>query len=367
MTRATAPRPVAPVVTESPETRLAAAMAEADRVAAERAAAEQKLADVRDKAAALAKQIADAEAEAAKVAAAEARAVQATIDAQRAIEPDPVTIEVARTSGQSLVDAFSNCERTDANKSVPELWKVADDVRCRLLTSAVDEDARAVVLAIEGVVIAMDEWEHVRTIEYNDALDDETRRRMDIIDIRVQLRPGDSGRIARRVRELKMVVDGEVPPPIKERIGQLIASGVSVNQICKMFGLVRIDGAADLAGLGEIIDGSLAAFGWYGDVGRWHHLAVTGLMSSDAAWEWRQIELQRRRQIEHGRVGSPARIYETRFGREAVYRPQVAEQSERTPAFHHSLVTIADRRAAAKARGDAAVNGDVVNRPLDRY
>jgi hypothetical protein len=57
MTKTIAPRPVAPVT----ETRLDAARAEADRIASERQDGEPKLANVRSKTAALAKQIADAE------------------------------------------------------------------------------------------------------------------------------------------------------------------------------------------------------------------------------------------------------------------------------------------------------------------
>jgi len=357
MTKATVPRLVAPV-TDTPESRLAAARIEADRVAAERAAADQKLADAREKAAAMAKQVTDAENEAARVATAEARAIQAAIDEERKIEPERVTLEIAKALGQSLVDAFSNCEKTDATKSVPALWEITDACRCRLLTKNVDDDAHATVLAIEGVILTLDEWETVRTIEWNDATNDETRERLDIVDIRTQLRPGDSGRISGRVRELKMVLAGETPPPVRERIGDLIASGVSPIQIAKMLGLSRIDGAADLADLGAIIDGALLQYGWYNDVGRWRHLAVTGLMSSESAWEWRQMQLQERRHVEQGRPGSPARFNETRYGREAFYRPQIEERSEMTPAFRHNLLTIAEKQAAAKARAIAAVEGD---------
>jgi len=265
----------------------------------------------------------------------------------------------------SLTTSFEACDDGDANKTVPMLWSTADDVRCRLLTSAVDDDAREIVLATEGVILALDEWESARSPEYNDNLDDEKRQRLEIRDIRVQLRPGDSERISRRVRELRLILDGQTPPPVAERIGELIAQGVSTNQICRMLGLMRVDGTPSLADLGSIIDGALLQFGYYDGVARWHHQACTGLMDFDSCWLWRQSELSRRRQFEQGRPGSPARLGETRFGREASYRPHVATAEELTPAFKFDLVKIAQRREAARAAARAAADHD--DAPMDRF
>jgi len=364
MPRATT-APVALPLADDPQSRLAAARAEAAKIASERAAAEKTASDLREALEKLRQEQLAAEAAAAKIAEAESRAKQAAVDAERQIEPDQVTVDIARSLAETLVAAFEACDDGDANKTVPMLWSTADDVRCRLLTSAVDDDARALVLATEGVILALDEWESARSPEFNDTLDDEKRQRLEIRDIRHQFRPADSERISRRVRELRLVLDGQSPPPVAERIGELIAQGVSLNQICRMLGLMRVDGTPSLSDLGSIVDGALLQFGYYDGVARWHHQACTGLMDFDSCWLWRQAELARRRQFEQGRPGSPARLGETRFGREANYRPHIDEASELTPAFRADLAKIARGRADARAAARAAAAHD--DAPLNRF
>jgi hypothetical protein len=122
------------------------------------------------------------------------------------------------------------------------------------------------------------------------------------------------------------------------------------------------------------IDRDLGAAGYFREFVASVHLCYHGALNRDQASTMleRLIESRTERAWSRGQVGairSAGEFRVTRTGRPLVDAPSASidSESELTPAFRRGLATIAEKQAAAKARADAAVNGDVVNRPLNRY
>ncbi|QDV54916.1 hypothetical protein Mal33_08820 [Rosistilla oblonga] len=151
------------------------------------------------------------------------------IDRQRELRPDHVDRDVAASVATDLLDAFEAVHVTEAEMVGPDrraerLWDAIDDARCRLLTDDIAEDARPVVLAIEGVIEACDFFESFRRPEFGAAraADGEPPR-----DIRAWAFPEQSGIVRKSLDELRRELSGEAAPPPIEGVGELIGQNVT--------------------------------------------------------------------------------------------------------------------------------------------
>jgi len=253
--------------------------------------------------------------------AAEIEARKKIIDAERRIAPPPVTLEIAKEAAARLIDSFEEKpkqqpshltpayepEPTNIEERAKQTWDTIDDVRCRLLTEEVADDARRIVMAVEAVVAACDEWERQRipqTLNYDES------------NVRSMSVPQHSGLVKALMSELKRVLEGTVPNRV-EPIGELIAQNVPLQQICKIYGFMKPDGREDLSSLGSVIDSALSAGGFYYDNSgsQWLHLRRMGAITPKQAWTSRQNFVGQRKQIAENMPGAAARGTRLRAGR----------------------------------------------------
>lgn len=242
--------------------------------------AESRAAEARRQLAALEQQIADDERAAAEAAAAEEQSRRQAADAERMRPPAPVSLKVARAQAAKLLEALSPARDTDAEVPDPAgQWVAIDDVRARLLTSEVADDARSVIIAVEAIVQAADDWELARS------------KGASI----VGSRPSTSAGIKTLIDELQSILAGEAPRnKVPEGIGTLIGQDVPPSQIALMIGCRRPDNSADVPLLGVLIDRGLKAAG-FDEVASLTHTRHLGAINSDDAWTSRQATVEERR------------------------------------------------------------------------
>lgn len=226
--------------------------------------------------------------------------------AQAEILPERVTLEIATENANTMLAAFDAYRQIDnpqppvdprfagmeshvkqVSESYPEdranaFWEAVDGIRDRLLTSDVDDDAALIVLAIEGVIHATERWEAVR-FGPGPGGDLSNNNRETMGDC-----PAGNRRVEAAENELRAVLAGESPTQ-KESAGQLIASGVGFEQVCRMIGLVHPGGFAAIAELGSICDCGDHSQPSYEFV-RW-----LGCLSLERAWGRRQGSVASRR------------------------------------------------------------------------
>lgn len=247
-----------------------------------------------------------------------ARAEREAVDQQRRIPPAPVTAEVATEVAQSLLHAFDDVSDSSDGKPAEQradsLWAAIDDARSRLLTDQVDEDARAIVVAVEAVIKACDEWETARSPDFQNVRGHDGEP---LTDIRGQIFPGGSSVVRRLLSELIMVLGGEMPSHAIEGIGELIGQNVSINQLARMHQLLLPDGSPDLETLGFLIDRGLGAAGFYREANHWAHIKRSGALNHADAWAIRSGSLERRREANHNRPGASQLAGTARYGRKA--------------------------------------------------
>ncbi len=263
--------------------------------------------------------------------------------------------------------AFDDSVRTDADnteraatgkksieQTAADLWRVIDDVRCSLLTPQVDDDARPIVLAIEGVIDICDSWERMRRPEVAGSLvaNGEPMR-----DIRHESFPSSSTVVMGIVGELRNVLAGKSTTPI-EGFGELLQQNVSLNQACRMHGLALPDGSPDLATLGMLIDRALGVVGFYREINAWTHLKSMGAMNAADAWAIRSSMLEERRAKSHRLPGSAQRAGDYRAGRLAVAVGDDDDSFDNQPLhvtdpkfrhFHESKLAHDDAQAEKRA------------------
>lgn len=252
----------------------------------QRAAAEQAAADMEARLAGLAKQRAELDAteerlrlDRLQALQAQQAAEQAEIQAARLVEPARVTRLVAEEVAQQVLVAFEHQETIDRMAERPEsltsdqLWSFIDATRGRLLTSAVDADARELVLAVEAVLLLCDRWEHHRS--GGATLDTEPTGEGLGAD------PRFCRAVTRILRDLRQTLDGEPARKI-ESIGTLLSEGIEFGQIAKMMGMISPAGDIDRGAFGTLVDLGASPgpsrLSW-----RW-----LGAWSLDAAWTKRQ-------------------------------------------------------------------------------
>lgn len=198
------------------------------------------------------------------------------------IEPEPVTLEVARQLAKRMLVAFE-CETTLAEieprpepLTSEELWTVVDEVRAKLLTQKVDQDARELVLGVEGVIQICDRWEHFRAGHVRtDVGGDGYGLGRD---------PRDCRPVKRLVKELRAMFDGKEPQK-SESIGTLVSQGLDFNQVSRMLGMIDPTGNPDLPAIGTLCDrGRAAGPSW--NCWRWR-----GCWDLGSAWAARQADV----------------------------------------------------------------------------
>ncbi|WP_417745972.1 hypothetical protein [Rosistilla oblonga] len=239
------------------------------------------------------------------------------IDRQRELRPDHVDRDVAASVATGLLHAFEAVHVTEAEMVGPDrraerLGDAIDDARCRLLTDDVAEDARPIVLAIEGVIEACDLFEAFRRPEFGAAraADGEPPR-----DIRAWAFPEQSGIVRASLDELRRELSGEAAPPPIESVGELVGQNVTFRQICEMHGMLLPDGSAYIGALGQLIDRALERIGFYGEIAGRSHLVRMAALNAADAWAMRSNSLERRRTTSHTLPGSAARLGALRPGR----------------------------------------------------
>lgn len=268
------------------------------------------------------------------------------IDRQRELRPDHVDRDVAASVATGLLNAFEAVHVTEAEMVGPDrraerLWDAIDDARCRLLTDDIADDARPLVLAIEGVIEACDLFESFRRPEFGAAraADGEPLR-----DIRCWAFPEQSSLVRSSLEELRRELAGDDAPAPIEGVGELVGQNVSFRQICEMHGMLLPDGSADIGALGQLIERALGHVGFYREVVGRSHLVRMAAMNADDAWEMRSNSIERRRSASHTLPGSAARLGALRPGR-LTAPPASAGEDE---AEEESL--LAKRRAYHRAR-----------------
>ncbi|WP_345323147.1 hypothetical protein [Novipirellula rosea] len=255
----------------------AVAQQEADLVAQQ-----QRIADARAKLERQAREIEQAELE--------VRRKQAEIPAER------VDLATATDVAGKLHAAFENYRHPgDEPEQVlaDAVWDAVDDARDRLLTDDVDDQARALVLAINGVTMACERWELCRSGQILPASG------IDLDTAGLGSSPATSRRVESLEKEMLAVLSGEQPPKT-ESIGRLVGEGIDTRQICKMIRLVNPDGSSALGVLGQIIDS--------GDRAQpsWEHVRWFGTLDFDTAWERRQADIPRRKQLKSDHYAASA-------------------------------------------------------------
>lgn len=248
-------------------------------------------------------------------------------DAAREMMPEPVTLVIAENMAVQLLSAFDatssrdneNRDRQLAEKppidvQASKLWALIDDIRCRLLTHEIDENAQMLVMAIEGVIFGCDSWEtHRMSIMRNQKNNDGTP----LANIRSFALPQSSRLVSSLLDELKLVLTGQEPPPAIESLGTLIGEqNVSPIQAARMYGLILADGSPDLATLGAIIDRALGRVGFYAEISKWRFLKRSAAMNLEQAWAIRQSDISNRRSRSHRLPGSAQLAGEYREGRD---------------------------------------------------
>lgn len=296
------------------------------------------------------------------------RAELEAINRHRKIIPSAITHKTAIEVAQALLRAFEDVDQPREGSSAPvgqraaQLWDAIDDARCRLLTADVDEDARATVLAIEGVVDACDDWERHRQPAAIEARGADGKP---LVDLQMQTFPHESSLVRQLTAELQRVLDGEEAAPL-EGIGRLIADGVSLRQISLMHGLVMADNSPDMTAIGSLIERALAGTPrFFEEVNSWSHLKRLGAMNAADAWAIRAANLQSRRESSSNTPGSPQLAGTVRPGRLAQPSADASPtepQDVRFSLYRQQQAEAA--RAAANSQSGQPVSADGIRAGL---
>jgi hypothetical protein len=221
----------------------------------------------------------------------------ARVEAERM--PDRVTLDVARQCASDLLRAFGEFRgdvysdptsqiqfdsRPQLKKSLHDrlraFWSECDRIRNRLLTTAVDDEATLITLAVEGLIHASERFVEDRAGRM--AEDDGP------LVTGLGHAPPECRHCELTEAELRAVLSGDAPPE-GESIGELIRQGVRFEQVVSMLGLKRPNGNPCLETFARLIDGTEA----YQDSFRF--VRWLGCYSVDAAWELRQSLIPSRR------------------------------------------------------------------------
>ncbi|QDV66967.1 hypothetical protein Poly24_06570 [Rosistilla carotiformis] len=279
------------------------------------------------------------------------------IDRQRDLRPDHVDREVASSVATDLLDAFEAVHVAEADMVGPDrrderLWDAIDDARCRLLTDDIAEDARLVVLAIEGVIDACDLFESFRRPEFQNPRNSDGEP---LRDIRAWAFPEQSALVRSSLDELRRELSGDDAPNPIEGVGELVGQNVTFRQICEMHGMLLPDGSADIGALGQLIERALGRVGFYREIAGRSHLVRMAALNAADAWAMRSNSLERRRTASHTLPGSAARLGALRPGRmmeppapDGVDEAEEEAMLAKRRAFHRARL-ISDAEAAAAA------------------
>lgn len=178
------------------------------------------------------------------------------------ILPDRVTLEVARQAARDLLRAFGEYRGTvyndptefvdDRPNELPELkdrirnfWVAAGKIKSRLLTTEIDEDAIDTLMAVDGLLMAVDRF---REDQMNpaDAEDNPHSSGLDEA-------PPASRRVEAIEKELKSFMAGAAPTEMQS-MGDLVYQGVQLEQLARTLGLVRPNGRTCLLTFAMLID-----------------------------------------------------------------------------------------------------------------
>lgn len=230
-------------------------------------------------------QIAQAELDEREAGAAERQAANDRLAAERRrMADEPINLAVARALAEDLLELAEGF-RQDAKdrkgqpiRDAKRFWTEIDNLRCRLATPDVDDDARELVLTLEWCTGVADRWEKSRFRAINNLSRDDG-------DIADGLAPPDDRRFQASEKELKAVLDG-TPPKQLERVGELIASNIPPSQMAKMLGFVQFGGVSEADRLGAWVDRAFQAAG----VERGLRRAVVeySALNLEEAWQMRQ-------------------------------------------------------------------------------
>lgn len=307
-----------------------------------------------------------AEAEAAESARKAEQARREAKDRARELRPDRVDANAANEAALMLLFAFrradgeleaasqAELEGRSVQARASALWETIDDVRCRLMTEEVDQNASRLVLAVEATIAACDDFEAMRRSELAGVKFEDGST---IDGIRAMSFPQGSRVVRQCIEDLHAVMENETREPKLEGIGTLLSQNVAPSQICKIYGIVLPNGSADFSLLGAIIDRSLGRCGFYRDSAPWQFLRGMGALGLDDAWKIRQAGLEERRNRPAHLPGSPQRTGALREGR----LPTLAPVESREP-FDSALAMKNHIWAKSKAEAKAK---EIVNVPDD--
>lgn len=280
MTKATTTAPVDQLDHDDP---IAAAEASAQ-------AARERAEQARQLQAEMAKRIAEANAQLAQAAAEEKEFEEAERQAEREklkaewdkLGDEPVTEPVARQLAERLLMTHEQFRQGGEDRQGNDLrcpkryWEILDSTRLRLRTNDIDKNAQEIVLGIEALVGYADRWEdsrHKRLYVSEHAGSAEG------------LGPPDDRRSQAIEKELKDILDS-IPPKPLESIGNLLMQGVEVRQICRILGLIDMEGQHVIQRLASIVDGAFERIG----ASPAQRLAVrmSGAVDFEQAWQIRE-------------------------------------------------------------------------------
>ncbi|PHQ35170.1 HlyD family secretion protein [Rhodopirellula bahusiensis] len=295
---------------EATEQQVTGSQAELDRLNAEAAAKKQAIDAARQARI-------DADAELQK-AAEQARIAEANLPQNR------VTLETAEVTSSRVLSAFDEFRRESEfadNQDLPitesskKFWCAIDNARDRLLTTDVDDDASAIVLGVEGIVLACERWEEDRKNLWE----------TEIPPSELGDCPPENHRVEKFERDLRRLLAGESPTFTLPMIGDLILEGLSFRQIAQRLNYLRPSGVVCLETLAVLVDTFDRQDGPEFISVHW-----MGARTFETAWKRRQASIESRRKRRNLSIASSLRIMRDPNAR--LKNDPTRESSEAAPA-----------------------------------
>lgn len=241
---------------------------------------------------------------------------QIEVDLERTaaeIMPDRITAAVATAVAESVIQAFDDYrlvgwddrpKNADGKRDIPSIddraiafWRCIDRARDRLATTDVSDDAREMVLVTEGVILACERWELIRSGRLP-ADESMTGLPPSLGDC-----PADNRPTVALEDDLRRILRNEPPKPF-ESLGSIVAQRVSPDQAAKMINILLPDGSVCWGTLGQLIDtADLPCPGYL-------CIRFYGAYALGTAWRRRQAAVMPRREV--SRLNHQARSFVSR-------------------------------------------------------
>jgi hypothetical protein len=250
------------------------------------------------------------------------RAERAERLAQAQVRPERVTKAVAVEVANELLatsDWFRSPESAKENevRAIEFFWQSLDKATSRLLTDQVDENAIEITLAIEGYASACERW----TLHKGGRMAPASHQDREGLGVC----PVGNRRVDAIEQELRSVLAGEKPVAIKESFGALIAQGLDIDQIGRIYGFVYPTGAVARDYFGAFIESGEFAHPCF------EHIRWMGCGTITSAWAQRLSDLPKRIEnniAKHVNLANSSSIPERSSGLEAAVQRREAKRRE---------------------------------------